>query len=275
MMRLRREFLSIPVIFLLGLAFAQQTTAQETIKLGGSRIVGGEPTTIEKNPWQVALIVTQNDGLTYLCGGSIVAQKWVLTAAHCFGESPDQSKALAIAGAEDFKPAWRAGSGIESERVIVHEGYNPQTHEHDLALVKLRSPPNGKVIVLASQSLPIPVGQELDVTGWGATREGGDTSNNLLIAHVPYTDTAICNGPQSYNGKISDDMLCAGRQQGGVDSCQGDSGGPLVWRRDGVPILVGVVSFGDGCARRLKYGVYTRVSSYNGWIRMMMAANRM
>ena len=276
MTSLNRNFLSASLTVLLSLAFLAQTTAQETIKLGGDRIVGGKPTTIQQNPWQVALIVTQKDGLSYLCGGSIVSQKWVLTAAHCFGDDPKKSTALAIAGATDFKPEWRAGHGIRANLIIVHEGYNKGTHENDLALVRLNSPPTGEVIPMASPSLAIPVGAPLTVTGWGATREDGDPTNNLLIATVNYTDPAVCNAPQSYDGTISDSMICAGFPEGRADACQGDSGGPLVWRTpDQVPVLVGVVSFGEGCARKLKYGIYSRVSSYNEWIHSTMAANGM
>jgi secreted trypsin-like serine protease len=77
-----------------------------------------------------------------------------------------------------------------------------------------------------------------------------------------------CNNAASYNNRILPTMLCAGRARGGIDACQGDSGGPLI--RGGEPgdaVLVGIVSFGDGCARPNKFGVYTRVSSYRGWIK--------
>jgi len=265
-----RRFLVVLVTFVCSLGLVGDSAAQETITLGGSRIVGGTKTDIKDHLWQVAVKIKRNDG-TYLCGGSIVAQKWVLTAAHCFGESPESSDAWAKAGATDYQ-ATGVWTGVE--RIVVHEQYDADTHENDLALIKLKSPPNGKVIPLAAESLTIPVGQPLEVTGWGATREGADASNDLPLGKVPYADTAECNAPAVYNGKITDRMMCAGFKEGGVDSCQGDSGGPLVWRTaDDVPILVRVVSYGEGCARRLKYGVYTRVSAYRAWIQGVENAN--
>jgi secreted trypsin-like serine protease len=271
MTRLRREFLAVLLSCAFGLGPIGDASAQETIKLVGSRIVGGKRTTIEEHPWQVALRIKQSNGLYYLCGGSIVAQKWVLTAAHCFGGNPEQSQAWAKAGATDYNAA---GVWTDVDRIIVHEQYNAATHENDLALIKLKSKPNGDTISLAPASLTIPVGQPLEVTGWGVTREGGDPSNDLLAATVPYADQSACNAPAVYNGAITDGMICAGLNEGCVDSCQGDSGGPLVSRdANNVPTLVGVVSFGEGCARKLKYGVYTRVSAYRSWIQKTEAAN--
>jgi trypsin len=270
-MGLHRRFLAVLLTLMFSLGLVGHSLAQETIITGGSRIVGGKKTDIKDHPFQVALKIKQSDG-TYLCGGSIIAQKWVLTAAHCFGESPQTSEAWAKAGATDYQ---RTGVWTGVEHIVVHEQYNAHTHENDIALIKLKSPPNGKVIPLAAESLTIPVGQSLEVTGWGATREGGDTSNDLLIAEVPYADTAACNAPAVYNGTITDGMICAGFKEGGIDSCQGDSGGPLVWRTaDGVPILVGVVSYGEGCARRLRYGVYTRVSAHRAWIKGVLAEDQ-
>jgi hypothetical protein len=75
----------------------------------------------------------------------------------------------------------------------------------------------------------------------------------------------------AYNGAIKRGMMCAGYREGGVDSCKGDSGGPLVWRAGDGPVLVGVVSWGDGCACELRYGVYTQVASYTDWIGKVVA----
>ena len=166
------------------------------------------------------------------------------------------------------------GVWAEVERVIVHEKYNPATYENDIALIKLKLPPAGQVIPLADASATLQVGQRLEVTGWGATEEGGGASKDLQKASVPYADTAVCNEPASYNGGVRPNMMCAGYREGGIDACQGDSGGPLVWQSPGGSVLVGVVSFGDGCARKLKYGIYTRVSAYRHWIDRAIAANR-
>jgi trypsin len=241
--------------------------AQETIKPFGRRIVGGEPTDIKQHPWQVALTIGAN-----LCGGSIIAQSWVLTAAHCVTPTPKPSEVKAKANATDYM---HGGVWTEIERTVVHEKYNPSTFEHDLALIKLKSPTAGRVIPLASAALSVPSGQPLEVTGWGVTAEGGTAASaTLRKAVVPYVDNAACNIAAAYNGSIKPGMMCAGVKEGGIDACQGDSGGPLVWRTSDGPILVGVVSSGQGCARKLKYGVYTRVSAYRDWIDRTLAADR-
>ena len=125
---------------------------------------------------------------------------------------------------------------------------------------------------MAPIGLRIKTKQVLEVTGWGATAEGGTISSRLMKASVPYVRNKACNSNQAYRGRIRRGMMCAGRTDGGVDACQGDSGGPLVWRSGSRPILVGIVSFGEGCARKLKYGVYTRVSHYRDWIEKTIAA---
>jgi secreted trypsin-like serine protease len=233
------------------------------------RIVGGEPTDIKEHPWQVAL---QFRG-TFFCGGSIIAQKWILTAAHCFEFSIANNDWGAKAGATNYATS---GSWAQVERAVVHPEYKGRpTFENDLALMKLTAPAAaGRAVPLASASMTIPLSQPLEVTGWGATSDGGSGADVLRKGIVPYVASGVCNEPASYNGRIKDGMMCAGLREGGVDSCQGDSGGPLVWRTTDGPVLVGVVSFGDGCALKLKYGVYSRVSAYRDWIDRTLAADR-
>jgi trypsin len=141
-------------------------------------------------------------------------------------------------------------------------------------VVRLSTRPQGKVIPLVRSDQVPQLGTPLEVTGWGATSEGGRASPQLLKGSVPYAPSDACNAPAAYNGKILRGMMCAGRADGTVDSCQGDSGGPLVWRGPDGPVLVGVVSWGEGCARKLRYGVYTRVSTFSDWIARTVASNR-
>jgi secreted trypsin-like serine protease len=249
------------------IGMAQPGLAQEELKPFNRRIVGGEKTDISQHPWQVAL---QFKG-TFFCGGSIIAERWVLTAAHCFQFSASGADWRAKAGATNHQTA---GSWADVEQVIVHQKYDPKTFENDIALIQLKAPAAGRVIPLANAGLAISTGQPLEVTGWGATKEGGGASIELIKASIPYVDTTKCNESASYGGRIGSAMICAGQREGGVDSCQGDSGGPLVWRTPNGPVLVGVVSWGEGCARKLKYGIYARVSSFRDWIDRTVAAER-
>jgi secreted trypsin-like serine protease len=266
-----RRTLSVAIIcFFFSMAMDPSVArAQEQIKSFRPRIVGGERTTIEEHPWQVALNITQSDGV-YLCGGSIIAFKWVVTAAHCFTTTNQGRDAKVKAGATNYRTE---GVWTEVEKIVIHQTYNANTHENDIALLKLKSPPSGKIVPMADAGSTLSVGEPLEVAGWGATSEGGDIAGGLLKALVPYVDPATCNAPESYGGAVHTGMMCAGHREGGIDSCQGDSGGPLVWYTSNGPVLVGVVSFGWGCARKLKYGVYTRVSAYRDWIAQAIASD--
>lgn len=258
------------VVTLFGILEAgSHVSAQEEIKPAGRRIVGGEKTNILQHPWQVALNI-RLDGQTAFCGGSIIADRWVLTAAHCFKRSTKSSEVRAKAGATDYMAS---GVWSDVERIVIHEGYDPKTQENDIALIKLRTRSRGKVIPLVNGNQSFSSGQPFEVTGWGATSESGDASHILMKANVPYVDNATCNAPDAYEGVIKPGMMCAGYREGGIDSCQGDSGGPLVWRTEDGPVLVGVVSWGEGCARKLKYGAYTRVTNYADWIKNVIARN--
>jgi trypsin len=255
------RFRFLRILVSLALAYSvgaiARVSAQEACK-DPRRIVGGEDADIKDHPWQVAL--NTNGGF---CGGVIIAQNWVLTAAHCFASSKQPSAVRVKAGVTNPEVG---GAWAPVELVVVHDRYDANTNEHDLALVKLKTRPAGQTIPMIRPQQRLRSCEVLEVTGWGRTKEKGTSSDKLQKALVPYVDNAICNRPESYDGSIRSGMMCAGLREGGVDSCQGDSGGPLVLRGADGPVLVGIVSSGEGCARKLKYGVYTRVTPYRDWI---------
>ena len=241
------------------------------------KIVGGKPAAPGEYPWQVSLVVSwiadPNQG--HFCGGTIYNNKWIVTAAHCLVRVRAADVHL-VAGTNVLMPGVHR---VNVARVVMHKNYNGATSDEDIALIELRSPlalgttmqqlallePSEEQSVLVKDKI-------LTVTGWGATTQGAAVVRDLQEVDVPFVTREVCNDPLSYNGKITDNMICAGKAAGGVDSCQGDSGGPIVYRATGsAPKLVGVVSWGEGCARPGKYGVYTRVTRYSSWVRDCVA----
>jgi trypsin len=217
-----------------------------------SRIVGGTDAATGAYPFFV-----QGDG----CGGSLIADDIVLTAAHCAG---------AFDGDVYVGPNQQYSTAGGAERIAVqaevpHPNYNSNTEAYDFMLLKLARP------VSNSNLKPVPLNRNsnnpapsdvLTVIGFGATSEGGNGSNQLLQVNVDAISFNTCN--QQYGGDIINElMLCAGKTGGGKDSCQGDSGGPI-FNADGEQ--VGVVSWGIGCADAKYPGVYSRVSGVIGWI---------
>lgn len=236
------------------------------------RMVGGEPVEIKDNPWQVALIFgTAPDPVrVQFCGGSLIRPGWVITAAHCVDRNTTPAKVDVISGTTYYK---YGGERVKVKAIIVHENWNPVSNENDVALIQLDGElPESTIVRIANADLIIPDNTNLIVSGWGAIFENGPGSEILLGAFIPTVANASCDR-ESYRGKIKPGMLCAGLRDGGLDSCQGDSGGPAILKINGLPTLAGIVSFGEGCARREKYGVYTRVSYYRPWIDSKLPAS--
>lgn len=236
------------------------------------RIVGGTPAAFANYPWQVALVRASDaePSRSQFCGGSLIAPDVVLTAAHCV-DNPVVRKLPGrldvVAGTASYAAG---GERLSVKAIFIHPQWNATTYDYDFALLKLRSPARiGRPIAL--QAAPVAVGERVVVSGWGATSEGGDGSPDLLKVEVPVVDSSICNEAESYGGSVTDQMLCAGQREGGLDACQGDSGGPLAVGLPAAPRLAGVVSWGEGCARRYKYGVYARVSAVAPWIQSLAA----
>ncbi|AHI06422.1 trypsin [Bdellovibrio bacteriovorus W] len=224
------------------------------------KIVGGVEASIGEFPYIVSL-----QSSSHFCGGSLIKKNWVLTAAHCVRGA---SVRKVVIGLHDRSNAVNAET-IVPKRIIAHPEYNSRTMENDFALIELSEDSSYAPVALNPSEIVLPEdGSEIMTTiaGWGATREGSYSLPNVLQkVSVPLVSTEACN--KAYRDSITDSMICAGYESGGKDSCQGDSGGPLVAQdQNNQTYLVGVVSWGQGCARANYYGVYAKVSNAYNWI---------
>ncbi|MEM1285496.1 MAG: serine protease [Pseudomonadota bacterium] len=255
------------------------------------RVMGGCVTAIETFPWQVSLFRTGGGTQlgAHFCGGSVVSDRWVLTAAHCIEDlvPTDPSPIAVYLGSTSLE---EGGQVADIQTIYAHPDY-VGVGAHDIALLELRNPISTPLVRLATAddaSKLENVGLDAVVTGWGnapgeremsgtvgtkggessvVTVEVFDTSPLLLGAEVPLVDNARCD-------EAGDDtVLCAGYREAMVDACAGDSGGPLHVRdRDGTYIQVGLVSGGTLCVDEgERFSTYTRVSAYEEWIRATLA----
>ncbi|XP_035468193.2 serine protease 27 [Scophthalmus maximus] len=239
-----------------------------------NRIVGGADATDGAWPWQVD-IQTVTDG--HICGGSIITESWVLSAAHCFPNPSDVGSYIIYTGRYQLNGNNLHESWHRVRQVVIPSGYNEPHTGKDLALVQLSSSvtwsDHVRPVCLPTWSTLFPSGLLCYVTGWGNIREDVPLSGvgTLQEVQVPIISQTSCQNMYRMNPAeqvvILSDMICAGYQEGGKDSCQGDSGGPLVCQMiNGTWVQAGVVSFGLGCAHRNQPGVYARLTSYSSFI---------
>ncbi|MDW7694415.1 trypsin-like serine protease [Flammeovirgaceae bacterium SG7u.111] len=282
----------ITVVLFIQLLFVGSIWAQDQkdVNLGKNsssdsipwKIVGGKSTPIEEVPWQVFLREANSlsDFSAQFCGGTIIDEHWILTAAHCVADYQDNPTGLWVVAGESslYKDA---GQRMEVADIIIHPEYINEAHiSNDIALIRLAKPLDltgnkAQRIELATmadqQAGLLDAGKEVLVSGWGnQSSTTQDFADSLQAVTLPIVSNELANSADSYDGLIDHGMMAAGNyDHGGKDACQGDSGGPLAVRNadDSGWILGGVTSWGYGCGEAHLPGIYTRVPVYEQWIK--------
>ncbi|XP_028637870.1 trypsin-4-like [Grammomys surdaster] len=247
--------MKITVIFFAFLGAAVALPANDD----DDKIVGGYTCPKHSVPYQVSL----HDDTGHQCGGSLISEQWVLSAAHCYERKLQvrlgEHNIHVLEGGEQF---------IDAEKIIKHPKYTRKPLDNDIMLIKLKSPAilNSQVSTVSLPTSCASTDAQCLVSGWGNTVSiGGKYPALLQCLEAPVLSDSSCK--KSYPGKITSNMFCLGFLEGGKDSCDGDSGGPVVCNGE----VQGIVSWGSICAMRGKPGVYTKVCNYLSWIQETMA----
>lgn len=239
-----------------------------------ARIVGGSEVKQYSYPWTASIRSAADN--QHVCGASIVTDRCLVTAAHCFDKDQNKSHYKVVVGQWDLDEPDGNEQTFEMDRLQLHPQYI-HVQKDDIAIICVRANKNGNYIKFTEFAQPICLpsktisylpGFRCVVSGWGENND--DNPKRLQAIKIPILPTEKCQNARVYGSMISGSVFCAGYLFGGVDSCNGDSGGPFACSIDGRYTLLGVVSWGDGCAEANKPGVYTKVSDYVDWIKSVI-----
>uniref|UniRef100_A0A8C6VQY2 Peptidase S1 domain-containing protein n=1 Tax=Naja naja TaxID=35670 RepID=A0A8C6VQY2_NAJNA len=243
----------------------------------GNRIVGGRDAPPGAWPWQVSLQVYHfGVGYQHICGGVVINNNSLLTAAHCIRKWKNPKFWRAVLGLHHLYHHQYYTRERQVKAIIIHSHFKKETYENDIALFKLQKPITFNDYIQPICLLPSPLFLGNDtlcyITGWGSAHEKGGKKKILQEAQVDIIPQNICNRYDWYGGVVTTNMFCAGSESGAVDSCQGDSGGPLMcYIRDVTQYyLVGITSFGRGCGRPQNPGIYVRLVNYSNWLKTLL-----
>jgi len=244
------------------------------------QIAGGSKARAGEFPWQVALLYADEADAfeAQFCGGTLIGPDWVVTAAHCVYDrrvEPAESIDVLVGTTR----LGRGGRRVDVRRIVVHPRYRERSGVNDIALLQLAAPVAERPLPLLTRGREARLaaaGTLAIATGWGSTvARGARYPRDLRKVALPIVTNRVCNDRRAHDGDVTAAMLCAGFAAGGKDTCDGDSGGPLIVPDGhGGAVLAGVTSWGARCAAPRKYGVYTRVARYAGWIERVVSAPR-